>query len=204
MVDRKEEKRHRILRSAIAVFAQKGFYHAKISEIAQQAGVADGTIYLYFKNKDHLLIAIFEDEMERIIDRFTQELAAEPTPPEKLRRFIRLHAELVTSDPDLTHVLQVELRQSSMFMSDYKPQKFQEFLRILEKVVRDGQADGSFRQDFHPGVLKRSVFGALDELALNWILRGRRYDLHASAAALADLFLNGVLVAPETAEPATS
>lgn len=189
----KEEKRQRILQAAITVFARKGFFHARISEIAHEAGVADGTIYLYFENKDHLLISVFEEEMEAIIRRFRGSLDALPDPVEKLRGFVRMHAEMVIAHPDLAHVLQVELRQSSTFMSDYKPIKFQEFLDILEDIIREGRAAGTFREDVHPGTLKRAVFGALDELALHWIMRDRRYDLLASSAELADLFLHGVL-----------
>lgn len=189
----KEAKRSRILHAAISVFARKGFFHAKISEIAQEAGVADGTIYLYFKNKDHLLISIFEEEMEKIIARFREAIEETPSPVEKLRTFIRLHARQAVDNPELAHVLQVELRQSSTFMSDYRPVKFREFLEILEGIIRDGQADGVFRGDAHPRTIKRAVFGALDELALHWILRGRRYDLMQSSRELGDLFLNGIL-----------
>lgn len=189
----KEAKRERILRAAISVFARKGFFHAKISEIAQEAGVADGTIYLYFKNKDDLLISIFEEEMETIIGRFRRTIDPIEESAEKLRTFIRLHAEIVLDNPELAHVLQVELRQSTTFMSDYKPVKFQEFLKILEEIIIEGQNRDVFKSEIHPGVMKRAVFGALDELALNWILRGRRYDLLESSNQLATLFLNGFL-----------
>ncbi len=188
----KEEKRHRILQAAIAVFARKGFFHARISEIAQEAGVADGTIYLYFDNKDHLLIAVFEEEMQAIIGRFQDALRPIGDPVERLRGFIRMHAEMVIENPDLAHVLQIELRQSSTFMSDYKPVRFQEFLDILEGIIIEGRKAGVFRQDIHPGTVKRAVFGALDELALHWIMREGRYDLRASSAELADLFIHGI------------
>jgi TetR/AcrR family fatty acid metabolism transcriptional regulator len=197
----KEEKRHRILQAAIAVFARKGFFHARISEIAHEAGVADGTIYLYFENKDHLLIAVFEEEMQAIIGRFREALAPVADPAERLRGFVRMHAEMVIENPDLAHVLQVELRQSSTFMSDYKPVRFQEFLDILESIILEGRAAGVFRQDIHPGTVKRAVFGALDELALHWIMRDRRYDLRASSAELADLFIHGIRSKPD-ASPA--
>lgn len=189
----KEEKRNRILAAAISVFARKGFFHAKISEIAQEAGVADGTIYLYFENKDHLLISIFEDEMDKIIRRFRTALEQQDTSVAKLRTFIRQHAEVAIGNPDLAHVLQVELRQSSTFMSDYTPIKFREFLELLEDIIREGQNSGAFRPDIHPGVIKRAIFGAIDELALHWILNGRRYDLLLSADQLADLFVEGLM-----------
>lgn len=190
----KEEKRTRILHAAISVFARKGFFHAKISEIAQEAGVADGTIYLYFKNKDHLLISIFEEKMEQIIARMRQEIDNATSVSDKLRRFVTTHARLVVEDPDLSHVFQVELRQSGMFMKHYKPVKLQEFLNILSEIVREGQATGEFKSNIAPGVIKRAVFGALDEIALNWILKGRKYDLQESARQLAEVFLLGLML----------
>jgi len=189
----KEEKRNRILQAAISVFAKKGFFHAKISEIANEAGVADGTIYLYFQNKDHLLISIFEEKMEEIITRVRRAITPIESNAEKLQKFIEMHASLVIENPSLSHVFQVELRQSGTFMKQYKPVKFQEFLEILADIVRDGQKSGEFKTGIAPGVLKRAVFGALDETALNWILKGRKYDLAESANQLAQLFLSGIL-----------
>ncbi|RMF18124.1 MAG: TetR/AcrR family transcriptional regulator [Candidatus Dadabacteria bacterium] len=188
----KEEKRNRILQAAISVFARKGFFHAKISEIAQEAGVADGTIYLYFKNKDHLLISIFEEKMEMIIGRMRASLVGAGDPVEKLRRFMLTYAELVIEDPELSHVFQVELRQSGTFMKHYKPVKLQEFLNILAEIVREGQQAGRFKPEIAPGVVKRAVFGALDEIALNWILKERRYDLRESARQLGEMFVDGL------------
>lgn len=203
-LDRRSErarKRQRILKAAIEVFSRKGFYHAKISEIARKAGVADGTIYLYFENKDDLLISIFEEEMERIIQRFREELNPIVRADEKLRQFIILHAQMVTAEPDLAHILQIELRQSSVFMKDYKPIKFRQFLNILEEIFLEGQKQGIFPQEIHPGIIKRTVFGALDELALHWILKNKSYDLVESARKFADIYLHGLLEQGELALP---
>lgn len=202
MPDRRTErarKRQRILRAAIEVFSQKGFYHAKISEIARKAGVADGTIYLYFDNKDDLLISIFEEEMERIIARFREELKKYHRADEKLRCFILLHAQMVTKEPELAHIFQIELRQSSVFMGHYKPVKFRQFLNLLEEIFLEGQEQGLFPREIHPGVVKRTVFGALDELALHWILSNKSYDLLESAQRFAEIYLHGLLKKPELA-----
>jgi TetR/AcrR family fatty acid metabolism transcriptional regulator len=185
-------KRQRILKSAIEVFSRKGFYHAKISEIARKAGVADGTIYIYFDNKDDLLISIFEEEMERIIQRFREELSKVSRADEKLFHFITLHARMVTEEPDLAHILQIELRQSSVFMANYKPVKFRQFLNILEEIFLEGQRQGIFPADLHPGIVKRTVFGAVDEMALHWILSNKSYDLVESAKKFAEIYLHGL------------
>jgi len=186
-------KRRKILKAAIEVFSRKGFYHAKISEIARKAGVADGTIYIYFDNKDDLLISIFEEEMERIIQRFREELTKYSRAEEKLQRFITLHAQMVTEEPDLAHIFQIELRQSSVFMANYKPVKFRQFLNILEDIFVEGQRQGIFPPDIHPGIVKRTVFGAVDELALHWILSNKSYDLVESARKFAEIYINGLL-----------
>src|SRR5438105_8505067 len=119
-------KRERILDAAVRVFAEKGFYGAKVSEIAREAGVADGTIYLYFKSKDDLLISLFEDRMAQINSALREKLATEPNALGKLRRFIEMHLELVETRRELVEVLTVELRQSSKFMREYKNPKFGE------------------------------------------------------------------------------
>src|SRR5262245_55757880 len=143
--DAKPGKRERILEAAVRVFAEKGFYGAKVSEIAREAGVADGTIYLYFKSKDDLLISLFEDRMAQINGALREKLATEPNALARLRRFIEMHLELVENRRELVEVLTVELRQSSKFMREYKNPKFAEFLKILAAVIDEGQRSGELR-----------------------------------------------------------
>src|SRR2546430_7033936 len=113
-------KRSRILDAAVRVFAEKGFYGARVAEIAREAGVADGTIYLYFKSKDDLLISLFEDRMENVNQNLRDAIAAAPAddPIAKLRSAIRLHLVLVEKNQHLAEVLTVELRQSAKFMKE--------------------------------------------------------------------------------------
>ena len=127
MRDKNPEKRVRILDAALKVFATRGFYNAKVSEVAREAGVADGTIYLYFESKDALLIALFEDRMQRIIARANDELArSEGSVLDKIRQAIALHLSLVVDDPDLAEFITVELRQSGKFIKEYDNTKITE------------------------------------------------------------------------------
>src|SRR4051794_21007190 len=167
------DKRERIHDAAVKIFAEKGFYNAKVSEIARVAGVADGTIYLYFKSKDDLLISIFEDRMEEVNANARAAIAGEGTALDKLGRLVRMHLQLVESEPLLAEVLTVELRQSTKFLKEYRQSKFGEFLKLVAQPIEEGQRDGQIRADLEAHLVARALFGAIDELALAWLLRPR-------------------------------
>lgn len=188
-----EDKRERILRAATQVFAQHGFYKSKISEIARLADVADGTIYLYFKNKDDLLICLFEEEMNKIIRTMKEEVAAAEGTENKIKTFIKAHLDLIAGNRELAEVLQIELRQSHKFMKEYMGTKLNDYLNIISSIIIHGQKNGELRSDIVPGIAKRILFGALDELSGFWVLsKNKRYSLAMSAQMLSDIFINGV------------
>lgn len=186
------DKRERILEAAVRVFASKSFYTATVAEIAREAGVADGTIYLYFKNKDDLLIRLFEERMEEINEGIRAAIAPFERPLEKLRAFILHHLREVERKPELGEVLIVELRQSSKLMKEYEARAFREYLGILSAILDAGIADGSIRPNVEPRAVRRAIFGALDEVALSWLLGGRRFDLSRNAEQLAEIFVRGL------------
>jgi TetR/AcrR family fatty acid metabolism transcriptional regulator len=149
------------------VFARAGFYNARISEIASEAGVADGTIYLYFKSKDDLLISAFEDRMGWLIERLQNELSnMDGGPLEQLQLCMRLHLNVAVEQPDLAEFITVELRQSSKFVKEYNNPGFNEYLGILRNIFTQGQEQGVFREDLEPWLTIRMLFGALDEVML--------------------------------------
>ena len=176
----REDKRRRIIDAAVDVFAAKGFFGARVSEIAEAAGVADGTIYLYFKSKDDILISLFEEKMHSIIERLMTMLQEHEGDPEaKIRRYIVEHLKLVADQPSLMQVLTIELRQSARFIKEYHPKAFRTYLSLLQAIVEEGQSQGVFREDLDPLVFRRALFGAIDEISLEWILRhieGARSD----------------------------
>jgi len=191
-----EGKRERILEAAIKVFAAEGFYNAKVSQIAHQAGVADGTIYLYFKSKDDLLINLFEDRMERVNANLREAIDTESTAVARLKRIVKLHLELVEQNRDMAEVISVELRQSSKFIREYSNPKFAEFLRTIAGAVVEGQRTGELRTGIDPYVFARALFGALDEIALAWLVKhpGSKASIELPRAAdqLGDLFIEGL------------
>ena len=186
------DKRERILRAAIKVFARKGFYATRVSEIAKAAGVADGTIYLYFKNKDDVLISIFEDRITRLIAVLRDEIAQCENVEQKLRRIIELQLGLLEGQRDLAEVITVNLRQSSRLLKQFAAPKFTEYLEVVSHVIADGQREGALRKDAHPKILARALWGALDGVALTWALGGAEPGtLQKAGAQIATLFLDG-------------
>jgi TetR/AcrR family fatty acid metabolism transcriptional regulator len=192
-------KRERILDAAVKVFAREGFYNAKVSQIADQAGVADGTIYLYFKSKDELLISLFEDRMDRVLETLRGALEAQDLDiTARLRKMIELQLELIEQNPEMAEVITVELRQSAKFIREYHNPKFAEFLRLIAGTIALGQKRGELRADVDPQFVARALFGALDEISLAWIVRTPREQngLRRAAKQLANLFLDGLRVGP--------
>ena len=184
-------KRDVILRAAIDVFAERGYFNAQVADVARAAGVAAGTVYLYFRSKDDLLISIFERGMREALAEGRAAVEAVADPRERLRRFARLHLARLGRDRNLAVVFQVELRQSTKFMERFSATLLREYLGLLRNAIAEGQREGLLRGDIKPTVAAKMLFGALDEMATNWILSRRRYQLEADADAVVDLFLNG-------------
>ena len=170
--DRTSDKRVRILSAAERVFAKRGFFAARVSEIAKDAGVADGTIYLYFKSKDDLLISLFESRMEQVNTALRVAIGNVPAarPIDQLRAFIHAYLKLVHDEPSAAEVLTIELRQSSKFMKEYENPQFADFLRTLGGIIAAGQQKGQLDDAIPAHVAARMIFGMLDELALAWVL----------------------------------
>lgn len=190
---REPEKREKILVGALKIFSQKGFYKSKVSDIAKEAGVADGTIYLYFKNKDDLLICIFEEKIAELISRLRDRLALAQNPEEKIWIFVENHLKLLEENRDLAEMIQIELRQSNKFMKEYIPVQFLEYLDILSGIIAEGIEGGIFRDDINPTIARRIIFGALDEISLAWVLSKKgKYDISESAEHVYSIVVNGM------------
>jgi len=184
-------KRDAILRAAIDVFAERGYFNAQVADVARAAGVAAGTVYLYFKSKDDLLVSIFERSMRESLAAGRAAVADLPDPRERLRRLARGHLARLGSDRNLAIVFQVELRQSTKFMERFSATLLRDYLTLIRTAIADGQAAGVFRADLNPTAAAKMIFGALDEMATNWMLSRRRYTLEDEADAVVDLFVHG-------------
>lgn len=186
------DKRQLILDAATHVFAAHGFFTAQVADIARRAGIAAGTVYLYFRSKDDILISLFDRTMQDAIRDARATLEPIADPAERLRRLARLHLERLGRDRNLAIVFQVELRQSTKFMARLSATRLRTYLGIIRDTIADGQAAGVFRANVPPTFAAKMFFGALDEMATNWILSARTYALAEDADGVVDLFLHGV------------
>jgi len=192
-------KRDALLDAAAQVFAERGFFAAQVAEIARRAGLAAGTVYLYFKNKDDLLLSLFNRTMDAAIADGRDLLTSVADPSARLRRFAELHLGRLGRDQHLAIVFQVELRQSTKFMAEFSATRLREYLGLIRDTIALGQARGDFRTDLSPTLAAKLLFGALDEMATNWILSKRTYALEADAARVVDVFIHGVQRQPSAA-----
>lgn len=188
------DKREAILRAATSVFAEKGFFNAKVADIAKAAGVADGTVYLYFKNKDDVLHSLFDRAMDEFIGEGRRELALLEKPEDKLRRIAELHLERLGADRGMAIVFQVELRGSIKFMQEFSAAGFSEYLDIIRGTIEEGQDSGAFRKDLKPIICAKILYGALDEMVTNWILSNKRYPLAPMADEVLKIFFGGISI----------
>jgi TetR/AcrR family transcriptional regulator, fatty acid metabolism regulator protein len=186
-------KRERILRAAIDTFAESGYFNAKVSDIAKAAGVADGTIYLYFDGKEDLLVNVFREHTRNYLQSLEGAIRNARRPEERIRIAIRHHLEALGRDRALAVVSQVELRHSLKFMSLLSHNEVGDYLNMIRTIVEQGQAEGVFRRTLHPQLVAKSVFGILDEMVTSWILSEKDYNPADHADAIADFVLNGLL-----------
>lgn len=192
------DKYQRILDAAIEIIAQKGFFHSRVSEIADRAGVADGTIYLYFKNKDELLMASIDSAFHGFISRARRELSKLTDPREKLRKMAFLHLEALGKNHNMAIVFQTELRHSAKFLAQFSHNLLVEYFDLIRDVLREGQESGAFRPELPVKIAVNCFFGAVDEMVTSWILfdKERDYPLSSLADVIVDIVLKGMEAKP--------
>ena len=186
------DKREAILRAGVKVFAAKGFFNSKVADVAAEAGVADGTVYLYFKGKDDILHSIFDRAMAEFIAEGRRELAKLDGPAHQIEKIAELHLSRLGADRSLAVVFQIELRGSTKFMEAFSAAAFAEYLEIIRKTIERGQKGGVFRTDVKPIVAAKMFYGALDEMVTNWILSKKPYPLEPLAGEVVKVFLGGL------------
>lgn len=186
------DKYQRILDAAIKVFAEQGFFQSTIAQIAKEAGVADGTIYLYFKNKDDILVQFYQYKTRHIFERFREAVNRSETAEEKLRCLIRVHLQEFQQDRNMAIVYQAETHQNHRRNDENLKQMSKMYRDIISEVVELGQEEGTIRRDLYMGLVKRFINGAVDEVINSWIHSGGQYDLVTMADPLVDLFIRGI------------
>ncbi|WP_319523721.1 TetR/AcrR family transcriptional regulator [uncultured Desulfosarcina sp.] len=185
-------KYQRILDAAISVFAEQGFFQSTIAQIAKEAGVADGTIYLYFKNKDDILIQFYQYKTRQIFERFREAVSKPASAEEKLRCLIRVHLQEFQEDRNMAIVYQAETHQNRTLGTELIKEMSKMYRDLISEIVELGQEEGSIRRDLYMGLVKRFINGAVDEVINSWIHSGGKYDLVTMADPLVDLFIMGI------------
>jgi len=186
-------KHTKIISAAIKVFAKKGFFTARISDIAKEAKVADGTIYIYFNNKYDILLSIFEEEIGKIFDKTQKLLSEEQDPRRMLEIYTIQYLQAMKKNKNLGEVIHIELRQTNRLIKDYRNYTFSSYLNIVADIIRKGQNQGIFRHDIIPDVAKRIFFGALDEVTRVWnISLETHYTVEEITNQTLSLFLQGI------------
>jgi TetR/AcrR family fatty acid metabolism transcriptional regulator len=192
-VERKETKRERILDAAVVEIAGRGYYRTTVSNIARRAGVADGTIYLYFKGKEDVLVSIFERAMQRFTQEAQRIVEDDVAGPEhKLRRIVALHLSLLGEDRDLAVVFQVEFRHTLHVLELLSRSRIRDYLALIARVVEEGKSEGVFRADVDALFAAKVVFGILDEMATDWVLSRKNIRLASRSDPVSDFLLGGL------------
>ena len=189
---RDPDKPQQIIEAAVRVFARRGYYNSRVSDIAREAGIAAGTIYLYFKTKDDILVTLFRDKMAEFVGALRKAIAGEPDAASKVRRLVALHFSMLEENPELAEVVQVELRQGQKFFRGASSQEIGAYFALIGSVLEEGVAQGRFRSDLPVKVATKMLFGAMDQVATSWVLGKRGYQLVDTAGAVADILLQGV------------
>ena len=189
---RDPDKPQQIIDAAVRVFARNGYYNSRVSDIAREAGIASGTIYLYFRTKDEILVTLFREKMAAFVAHVRAEIAREPDAVSKIRRLVARHFAVLEDDPDVAEVVQVELRQGHKFFRGASAHEVSAYFDLITSVLEEGVASGRLRRDLPVKVATKVLFGAMDQVATSWVLGKRAYRLVDAADAVATIFLRGV------------
>jgi len=188
----RSDKYAAILQGALRAFAAHGFHKTQVSKIAKAAGVADGTIYLYFRRKEDILIALFREKLGQLVAKFRLEADEAADARDSLRRLVEFHYGELEKDVDLAYVTQIELRQSSLELRKEIGASIKPYISLIEDILARGVAQGVFRPDLDVKLARLLVFGAMDETVTSWLISGRKYRLSAMADGTAAFFAKGL------------
>ncbi|MGV3488395.1 MAG: TetR/AcrR family transcriptional regulator [Tuberibacillus sp.] len=192
MTIKERPKYKKIIDAAVEVIAENGFHQAQVSRIAKKAGVADGTIYLYFKNKDDLLISLFREKMGLFIEKIQIEISSKTSVKEKLRSMVEMHFGQLSADKKLAVVTQLELRQTNRNLRLKVNEALKGYLTVIDNILEQGKSEGIFGKTMDIRLARQMIFGTLDETVTNWVMNDHKYDLKALAVPVTNLLLGGL------------
>lgn len=185
-------KYNQILDAAVEVIAENGYHSSQVSKIAKEAGVADGTIYLYFDNKEDILISLFQEKMGQFIEKIEDAIQSEQDADKKLYTLIEMHLQQLTENPKLAIVTQLELRQSNKHLRLKINAVLKRYLQIIDDVLKDGMEKGIFHDHLNIRLVRQMIFGTIDEVVTNWVMKEQKYDLMTQAKDVHFIISNGL------------
>jgi TetR/AcrR family fatty acid metabolism transcriptional regulator len=187
-------KYKKIIDAAVVVIAENGYHHSQISKIAKQAGVADGTIYLYFKNKEDILVSVFEEKMGQFIREISQSIELKEDANEKLLTLIHMHFKQLSDDHNLAILTQLELRQSNPKLRTKINAVLKPYLSVIDSIIRDGIKQDLYQNNLNLPLVRQMIFGTLDETVTNWVMQGHKYDIVKQTSEVHALLTKGFSV----------
>ncbi|MDQ0215446.1 TetR/AcrR family fatty acid metabolism transcriptional regulator [Oikeobacillus pervagus] len=189
---RNKPKYHQIIDAAVIAIAENGYHAAQVSKIAKRAGVADGTIYLYFKNKEDILISLFQEKMQNFVENLEKVVAGKQKAAEKLLLMLENHFTILSDDRHLAVVTQLELRQSNKELRLKINNVLKDYLKLIEKILSEGVESGEFKSDLNIRITRQMIFGTIDEIVTTWVMNDQKYDLVALAPTVSKLLMSGL------------
>ena len=187
-----EEKRKKILDAATKVFARVGFSNTRIQDVAQEAGIAHGTVYLYFKSKDDIFISIFQESLGELIDYISSEVQKKDSAEDKLRRMISLQLDVIEENPDLTKLILIEFPRTGNFLTDRNIDVLSNYIDVIGDVLRNGIEEGIFSTNVKPDIIATMIYAAMQGIATRWILDGMSYSIKTIDVEISEIFLKGL------------
>ncbi|WP_147532565.1 TetR/AcrR family transcriptional regulator [Bacillus marasmi] len=189
---KKDKPKYRqIIDAAVIVIAENGYHQAQVSKIAKQAGVADGTIYLYFKNKEDILISLFQEKMGNFVENLQTKIAGLSTAAEKLLVLVESHFEMLSNDHHLARVIQLELRQANIELRLELSDVLKGYLKVVDQILQEGIENGEFSPSLDIRLARQMIFGTIDETITTWVMNEQKYNLIALAPKVQHLLLHG-------------
>ena len=166
--DAAADKRRVILDAAVRVFATKGYHTSRVGDIAEEAGIAHGLLYHYFKSKEEVLQTVFRENWSQLLEAFTRIEASDEPPLDQLGAIAKVLLRSWRDQPDLVRVMVREVARSPQLHGQVD--EIRAVFVVIQRVIERGQADGSFRPEVDARLASWIFYGGLEELLTGWVL----------------------------------